>query len=144
MSDSRIERLESSGFIWEPLEYVWQERFTEFKNFVAQNGHGLVNEKNAPTKLRNWVGVQRQNKEKLPQDKVLQLDKSGFIWNSLDYEWNQNFQIFKQLIDKHEDNNLSSGDKKTYPKNCFVGSDSKEEQSSARKLENDEVKSNRI
>jgi superfamily II DNA or RNA helicase len=116
LSDSRIEQLESSGFIWEPLEYVWQERFTEFKNFVAENGHGLVNEKNAQKKLRNWVSVQRLNREKLPQDKILQLDKSGFIWNSLDYEWNQNFQIFKQLIDKYEDNNLSSRDKKTYPK----------------------------
>ncbi len=39
MSNERRQRLDEIGFIWDPLEYHWEENFAALKQFKAREGH---------------------------------------------------------------------------------------------------------
>ena len=65
MTDSRIERLDEIGFIWDKRDQVWQQRMNELREFRAKHGHDNV-PKNYPENqaLSSWVIRQhRLNKQ---------------------------------------------------------------------------------
>jgi len=105
LSKDRIERLESVGFIWNPLDTAWEEMFAELALFKEQFGHC-----NVPTnypenrKLGRWVDNQRTyyNQSRLSKDRLERLESIGFTWrgkNPLDTAWEEMFAelaLFKE------------------------------------------------
>ena len=109
ISDERIERLESLGFVWNLYEEQWKKRFEELKYYVKVNGNALVPlryELNEPLGL--WVAKQRrnykimldakklQNEVCLTPQRVKMLESIGFVWNVHDATWLERLEELKQ------------------------------------------------
>ncbi|MEO5348216.1 MAG: Helicase associated domain protein [Magnetococcus sp. YQC-3] len=83
LSQVRIERLDSLGFVWEQKEVVLEEMLTELAAFKEAHGHC-----NVPVPwpdypaLGLWVQFQRQEykKGRLDPNRVQRLEGLGFLW----------------------------------------------------------------
>ncbi|EJK43913.1 hypothetical protein THAOC_37596 [Thalassiosira oceanica] len=109
ISDGRIERLESLGFVWNLYEEQWNKRFEELKHYVKVNGNALVPTDSEP--LGIWVARQRMNykstldAKNLPEDKneayltpqrIKMLESIEFVWNVHDAMWLERLEELKQ------------------------------------------------
>eukprot|EP00957_Ditylum_brightwellii_P025115 1901025-Ditylum_brightwellii.AAC.1 len=90
LSSDRVEQLNSIGFIWDPLEYGWNEHFNQLCAFKAQKGHFNVPQNKS---LGKWVNQQRvfYKKNVLNSGHAEQLNSIGFIWDPLGHAWNEHF-----------------------------------------------------
>ncbi len=96
----RAEKLESLGFIWDPIDKAWEEMFNELCKFKKDKGHCNVPEIYSD-KLCSWVGIQRSyfKQNKLSKDKAEKLNSLSFDWNPFDSAWQEMFYAlceFKQ------------------------------------------------
>lgn len=117
LTDDRIRRLQSLGFVWS-LRDDWQKHYEELKKFKAEHGHCNVPARyNQNRRLGIWVSAQRQqykimnqNQEldrprrsaPLTQDRIDYLNAIGFTWtirsrDSLGESWNQRLEELKQF-----------------------------------------------
>lgn len=128
LTEERIERLNSIGFVWRQNDHVWDIRFEELKEFKAKYGDTLVPSdwpQNLP--LGQWVGKQRQyyqlvqhkrsrdksntstrskRKEKesiISADRIEKLNEIGFVWNVYRLKWFKGFEELKLYISNHGD-----------------------------------------
>ena len=84
LSNDRFKCLDDIGFVWDPIEFVWEKRFAALKEY--KNNHGDCN---VPSdwpenkQLENWVRTQRTSyrKGKLSDDRIKRLEDLGFEWN---------------------------------------------------------------
>ena len=86
----RVVELDKLGFVWNILEDNWQIGFTHLKSFVAKNSHAKVPKtfiQERGYKLGQWVSVQRRSKTTLSREKIALLDSLGFVWNTLEENW---------------------------------------------------------
>ena len=92
---TRIERLNSIGFVWDAVDYKWQEGFSVLKNYRSVNGDCNVpaNEVFGDYRLGEWVRNQRSRRAKkgLPDEKQQLLDGLDFIWDPLHAKWQREF-----------------------------------------------------
>ena len=98
-TEDQIRRLDSIGFIWNPLVEQWEESFRALKAFKDREGHCLVvrNHREGKHKLGIWVGTQRQNKHQLSPERIRRLDNLGFNWNPLTYQWEEAFKALAKF-----------------------------------------------
>ncbi|KAL3822745.1 hypothetical protein ACHAXA_001010 [Cyclostephanos tholiformis] len=92
MTEKRIQLLDAEGFVWDAHAHVWESRFQELCNFVALNGHAVIQERKGGTydPLARWASTQRQNYRKhqtgkhttLTEEKIKKLNSIGFAWNT--------------------------------------------------------------
>jgi len=82
----------------------WMDRFQELVEFYEREGHFNVPYKSNTT-LFQWVKRQRHQfklrsmgeHSNLTMDRIQQLDKIGFVWNSHLAAWNDKFQELKEF-----------------------------------------------
>lgn len=89
---SRKTRLNEIGFIWNPTEAQWENRFNELLAYKSEYGH--VNVPNDwPSGLGKWIQIQRvfEKNGKIAPDRRRRLIDIGFIWNTLDLQWDEKF-----------------------------------------------------
>lgn len=97
LSNDKVEKLNSIGFVWEPNQLRWQDTwyrgFLKFKKFVTREGHSEIEltyrEENFA--LGNWVARQRTNRHNLSPKRRKLLDNLGFIWNVHGDRWGAGF-----------------------------------------------------
>jgi hypothetical protein len=79
----KIKRLDALGFVWDPIEQTWEERFRELVAYKKEHGDCLVPITWKNKQLALWVFNQRRSKRKatLPWDKIKRLDALGFVWD---------------------------------------------------------------
>ncbi|MBT7350803.1 hypothetical protein HN803_08580, partial [candidate division WWE3 bacterium] len=106
LSQDRLQKLNNIGFIWDVNEYQWNEGYKHLKQYVKDNGNALVpsNYKVNGFSLGNWISNNRQNISIAP-DKSKKLNDLGFVWNLLDYKWNEGYEYLKQYV-KNNKNTL--------------------------------------
>jgi hypothetical protein len=84
LNPDRISRLNSIGFVWDPIAVRWNSDFLVLKKFLSREGHLRVPQKHSEggVKIGAWVDRQRQEnkKGKLSQERKKLLDSVGFIW----------------------------------------------------------------
>ncbi|XDZ70298.1 Helicase associated domain protein [Alphaproteobacteria bacterium LSUCC0744] len=86
LSSDRIKLLDDIGFVWDPLHEKWKFGLSKLQCYKKEHGDLLV-----PTafktkddfKLGAWVSYLRTRKNKLPPDRVKQLDEIGFVWHTM-------------------------------------------------------------
>lgn len=84
MTTERKRKLHDIGFVWEVHQQVpWETRYQELLAYKKEHGNCTVPigyEKNK--QLSNWVSKQRQEYQagRLSEDKILALNKVGFLW----------------------------------------------------------------
>jgi Helicase associated domain/Helicase conserved C-terminal domain len=93
LSPERRRRLDEIGFVWDPLEEAWEEGFAALTKFKARQGHCHVPKLHIEGmfKLRQWRGVQRQNRDTMPAGRKYRLDAIGFVWDSRESGWEEGF-----------------------------------------------------
>lgn len=113
---AKIDELNSLGFVWDILQYEWDERFFELEKFKKENGHCNVNQLGDNRPLAMWVGEQRKKYKRgeLSEDKIGRLEKIGMVWDVPDALWNKAYVELKKykekngtaLVKKGESNNF--------------------------------------
>ena len=121
LTDDRIRRLESLGFVWS-LRDDWQKHYEELVHYKEE--HGNCNVPARYTKNRRlgiWVSAQRQQYKQitsavdddkpkratpLTQERIDLLNALGFTWtlrsrDSLGESWNQRLEELKQYKERY-------------------------------------------
>lgn len=108
LSEEKIEKLDSIGFIWDHGQFVWNKMFRLLKDYIDTYGDSLVryNYEADDFNLYNWVSLNRQAyKEKTINDeRIKKLNEVNFIWDTTDYIWHQNYQLLLDYIKKFGNN----------------------------------------
>lgn len=110
-----IEKLESIGFVWDPLDIAWEEMFLELCKFKEEYGHCNVKQRYPKNpKLATWVNTQRdQHKEgKCSLERVKKLEELGFVWDTNIAAWEHMLSKLYEFKEKHGHFNVQRGDLK--------------------------------
>jgi len=94
LTPDRIERLDTLGFVWDPMTEQWEQGFRELAAYKEEFGHCFVVFKHVTAsghKLGNWVSSQRSNHDQLPPECIERLDALGFVWDAITELWEQGF-----------------------------------------------------
>ena len=79
LSEEQIGKLDEIGFVWEPHDTLWEERYAELKIYKNEHGHCRI-KLNDDKRLYIWCRSQRYGKDKLDKDRIKRLNKIGFPW----------------------------------------------------------------
>lgn len=100
----KIRRLQAIGFIWDPVDATWEERFAELQQYRRANGNcDVPNRWRQNTKLATWVSNQRSRKERLTAEQIQRLDELGFTWNAHESTWEKGYAQLKQYQEQKGD-----------------------------------------
>lgn len=119
LSAEKIEELNSLGFIWDAESYLWDRGLIAYRNYVMEFSSPLVPKaypKQNGLNLSNWVLVKRREfvDGKLSSDKVEILNELGFVWDSIQYEWDKGIIALKHYIAEYNDCNVPVAYKSSY------------------------------
>ena len=98
LTEDRVKKLNSIGFVWNTKEAAWEEHFAELLAYKEMHGDTLVSEQ-INKRLAVWVVAQRTQyrllKEEehsfLTDDRVEKLDSIGFVWRPYEAAWEAQF-----------------------------------------------------
>ena len=120
LSEERIARLESLGFVWDPLEANWEEMFAALQAYKAEHRHCNVPYKwpDNPS-LGTWVGHQRTSKKngRLSEERIARLESLGFVWDPLEANWEEMFAALQAYKAEHRHCNVP----RQWPDNPSLG-----------------------
>ena len=113
LTEHKIAQLDSLQFVWDANEYLWELGFQELKLYFEENGNTLVPEKkrdgiNYP--LANWVGPQRgvYRSGKLSKNRIYKLEELNFVWDPLEFLWQENLEELGEFIKNHGHSSISN------------------------------------
>jgi hypothetical protein len=72
----------------------WEQGFAALSKFRKRSGHCCPPQSHVEAKFRlgQWVNVQRYRKDKLSIERKRRLDRMGFVWNWIEYRWDNGFK----------------------------------------------------
>jgi len=89
------------GWTWDVLEEKWSEGFNHLKEFKHKFGHLDFLQQYISDdgfKLGQWTGVQRTFISKMSKERKNILDSLGFIWNTIDQQWEDGFLHYEEYV----------------------------------------------
>ena len=113
LTTEEAKRLESldPAWTWDLMETLWQDFFSELKEFANINGHTNVPYKanGEKSSLGEWVTGQRKfyASGKMDPARKQLLDSIGFRWDPLD-PWEEGFENIKQFADREGHTSVTS------------------------------------
>jgi hypothetical protein len=107
LNEDKIRKLNSLDFIWDSRELAWNEGFKYLYAYQSAQGDCLVpmNYEIDGYRLGRWVSKLRSRKERLDEDKIRKLNSLDFIWNSLDFTFEEGVRLLSVYKDANK--NLS-------------------------------------
>jgi hypothetical protein len=108
LSADRVRRLDELGFLWNPQDTTWIERFDELVAYKKRFDDCAVPVKwTENPDLGKWVQGQRRLRKNsgVSDGRFKLLNDLGFIWNPLDAQWEE---MYAELVSyKHRFNNCN-------------------------------------
>ena len=103
LSAERYEKLQSVGFIFDLAENEWNRRYEQYKRYIkTNNGDSYIpnNMDYEGEHLGKWVKTQRgmYKAGKLSVEHYEKLQSVGFIFDSVENEWNRRYEQYKRYI----------------------------------------------
>jgi superfamily II DNA or RNA helicase len=97
LSLDRVKKLESIDFIWDPIQYNWDEMYKSLVNYYEENKHCDVPRSYENKRLAQWVGEQRARKKNgtIIDEQIEMLEIIGFKWSLAP---NNGETLFQQLV----------------------------------------------
>ena len=97
MPAARRQRLDEINVSWDPHKEAWQEGFAALTAFMARERTCNVPQRHieGTFNLGPWVNIQRQTKDTMPAARRQRLNEIGFIWDVLEYKWEESFAALK-------------------------------------------------
>ena len=82
LSVERKRRLDAIGFVWDWIDYRWEQGFTTLLKFKRREGHCHVPifHCEGNYRLGSWVSTQRKNRKEMSAKRKARLNKIGFVW----------------------------------------------------------------
>lgn len=115
LSNDRISKLQSIGFIFDPHEESWQVNFAQLIEYLKAND-GKYPSPDDPNpeirKISTWVNFQRKyyKTKKLSADKIKKLKSIGFVFDPLEEIWQNTFNRLVKYIKENNGKFPSSSD----------------------------------
>ena len=102
LTDEQVKRLDSIGFVWDPLQEQWDKAIAALKKFRDREGHcnfprGL---KIDGINLGSWANTKRHSKKSLTREQIAELDSIGFVWDPLQEQWDKAIAALKKFRDR--------------------------------------------
>jgi hypothetical protein len=93
LSASRIKRLNSINFNWDPKTEEWDKCYSLLKQFCKLNGHCRPSRTYTikGVKLGIWTHTQRRTKRKLTRDQIHRLEAIDFSWDPRNEKWEEGY-----------------------------------------------------
>ena len=118
LNANRLIKLESIGFIWDPTNTAWDEKYAALCKFKETNGHcNVPQDFPQDTSLAMWVGTQRHlykhKNKRLTSTRINDLDEIGFNWNPTEEAWEKHFSALSRFKETNGNCNVP----KNYPEN---------------------------
>ncbi len=116
LDNQRTSRLEEIGFIFDPLNALWNEIYSELSEFKKEYGHcNVPKEYSESPRLGAWVSKQRlqYSKGKLSTYRFDKLNQLGFNWNTLHSVWEEMFSELCKFKKANGHCNVPRGYEKT-------------------------------
>lgn len=103
LKQSKVNKLNDLGFRWNPKKENWDGKYELLVEYKNANGDCLVN-KHHP-ELGSWVIKQRAlfKNGTLDEYKLNKLNSISFIWDVVEYTWNERYLELVQYQIKHGD-----------------------------------------
>jgi hypothetical protein len=91
ISESRIQRLEQIGFVWDAQELLWQTRFDELKVFRLKHGHcNVPYNYDLNRKLPTWIKCQRRQYKLRHEEQPSNMTRERIdLLHGLEFKWGQ-------------------------------------------------------
>lgn len=81
LTNEQIKLLNDLGFVWEPIEALWEKMFEALAEYKNRTGNcNVPKEWSKNQKLGRWVSTQRHKKDRLSPDRTKRLNEIGFVW----------------------------------------------------------------
>ena len=102
LSDTRLNKLNTLGFVWDPHKEAWEEGFRQLWKFHERERHCLVRrgQKGDGLRLDLWVVHQRQKKDSLSKEQIERLDAIGFVWDPITAQWEEGFNKLLKFYER--------------------------------------------
>lgn len=102
LRQERISILNEMGFVWNEIDEKWNDFITALSSFQEREGHLNVKSTHVESgyRLGNRVIKYRLELEKENQfynDRIAELEKMGFIWDSSIFNWNKHFEALESF-----------------------------------------------
>ncbi len=105
----RIKKLNSIGFLWNPMDYQWNEMFNKYKEFKEKYKREPSHSKNNCSEEKSigmWCSKQRlrYKKHDLENDKIKMLENNQFPFTPLNKKWTifyNKYRHFKKILIKN-------------------------------------------
>ncbi len=105
LSQDRIDKLNSTGIIWDILETAWEQSFNDYHSFKKEHNREPSNKSknNYEKNIGCWATRQRieYNKNNLSQDRIDKLNFIGFTWDIKGDWWEQSFNAYVSFRKEH-------------------------------------------
>lgn len=102
LSKDRISILNEMGFVWNEIDEKWNDFITALTSFQEREGHLNVKTNHVENGyqlgqrvIKYRVEIEKNNV--FYKDRIDQLEKMGFIWDSNVYNWNQHLEALKSF-----------------------------------------------
>lgn len=98
LSPERVKQLTDVGFVFEPHETLWSERFNQLLGYIKEHGDALVpQEYEENISLGHWVQKQRYKYKTntISEERIQQLIDVGFVFDVLEAQWLEKFAQLK-------------------------------------------------
>jgi hypothetical protein len=103
LSPEQVERLNSIGFTWSPLDEKWMSRYKALKAFYQRTGHCRVGREDSANgiKLGAWIHNLRGRKSRLSTEQINSLNEINFDWDPLNEKWERGFTALQKYHQKN-------------------------------------------
>jgi superfamily II DNA or RNA helicase len=103
LSEDRTTKLsELEGWIWNELDFRWEQGFEQLQKYVADYGNTLVPDRyqnNEAYKLGAWLSNQRTARNRLTDDRKRRLEHlDGWTWTPKEDMWEEGFRDLQRYI----------------------------------------------
>ena len=112
LTEQQIVRLDSIGMVWgNRKEIAWQHGFEVAKKYHDTYGNRMVPGKYTDPDgypLGQWIAKTRQQKlnGRLKEERIVQLDEIGMVWNIFDAKWEKAFALAAAYYEENGNLNI--------------------------------------
>ncbi len=108
---SRREKLDQVSFVWNLMDYAWDEGFNAILKYKQEFGNANCPKRHVTKdgfSLGIWSQAQRarMKQKKLEKLRIKKLEKIGFIWSPKDIEWQRGLPYLKKYYEKFNNSNV--------------------------------------
>ena len=114
LNKQRIQKLEDLGFVWNTLEFQWNNGFEHLKEYMKTKDIIDIQKVDITDDgfpIGEWIANQRANyrNDKISLERKQRLDELGFIWSVLEHQWNAGYEYLKAYIEINGPNGPFTG-----------------------------------